>query len=255
MIVQKIGFFKKIPFLWNWIYVFGNCIKNIQKIIYSFLIVFCFVSRCSVPFPNFNSNLLLLPLLNANNTNNVSDPNLELKYIFVAVTGTTGQIGAGTVTGADTICTNEKNTNFTSLPGNGTDYKALIASTLAPIRRACNATPNCTNSAENVNWVLLPNQDYYKGTVTSPVKVFTTNSAGIVVFPSLSSIDSNAPTTWWTGIEDNWISSPDHCANWTDGTVISNGQFGSGNTISNASIASGFTLDCSISRKLVCVRQ
>ncbi|EMO05465.1 hypothetical protein LEP1GSC116_3610 [Leptospira interrogans serovar Icterohaemorrhagiae str. Verdun HP] len=49
-----------------------------------------------------------MPLLNANNTNNVSDPNLELKYIFVAVTGTTGQIGAGTVTGADTICTNEK---------------------------------------------------------------------------------------------------------------------------------------------------
>ncbi|ALN99687.1 DUF1554 domain-containing protein [Leptospira interrogans] len=255
MIVQKIGFFKKIPFLWNWIYVFGNCIKNIQKIIYSFLIVFCFVSRCSVPFPNFNSNLLLLPLLNANNTNNVSDPNLELKYIFVAVTGTTGQIGAGTVTGADTICTNEKNTNFTSLPGNGTDYKALIASTLAPIRRACNATPNCTNSAENVNWVLLPNQDYYKGTVTSPVKVFTTNSAGIVVFPSLSSIDSNAATTWWTGIEDNWISSPDHCANWTDGTAGGLGQFGSGNALTEISIGALFSEDCSISRKLVCVRQ
>ncbi|EJP17176.1 DUF1554 domain-containing protein [Leptospira interrogans] len=252
MIVQKIGFFKKIPFLWNWIYVFGNCIKNIQKIIYSFLIVFCFVSRCSVPFPNFNSNLLLLPLLNANN---VSDPNLELKYIFVAVTGTTGQIGAGTVTGADTICTNEKNTNFTSLPGNGTDYKALIASTLAPIRRACNATPNCTNSAENVNWVLLPNQDYYKGTVTSPVKVFTTNSAGIVVFPSLSSIDSNAATTWWTGIEDNWISSPDHCANWTDGTAGGLGQFGSGNALTEISIGALFSEDCSISRKLVCVRQ
>lgn len=37
------------------------------------------------------------------------------------------------------------------------------------------------------------------------------------------------------GIEDNWISSPDHCVNWTDGTTVSNGQFGIGNTISNAS--------------------
>ncbi|EQA72724.1 DUF1554 domain-containing protein [Leptospira noguchii] len=253
MIAQKNGFLKKIPSLWNEIYIFFNWIRDIQKIIYSFLIMFCFISRCSVPFPDLNPSLFLLPLLNSNNTNNVSDPNLELKYIFVTVTGTTGQLG--TVTGADNICANEKNTNFVSLPGKGTDYKALIASTVAPIRRACNATPNCVNSAENTNWVLLSNQDYYKGTVTSPVKVFTTNSAGIVVFPSLSSIDSNAAATWWTGIENDWVSSPDHCVNWTDGTALNNGQFGSGDTVSNVSIAAGFTLDCSISRKLVCVRQ
>ncbi|EMO75791.1 hypothetical protein LEP1GSC127_1208 [Leptospira kirschneri str. 200801925] len=119
MIAQKIDFLKKIPSLWNEIYIFSNWVKNIQKIIYSFLIMFCFLSSCSVPFPDFNSSLLLLPLLNANNTNNVSDPNLELKYIFVTVTGTTGQLGAGAVTGADNICTNEKTRTLLLYPETG----------------------------------------------------------------------------------------------------------------------------------------
>ncbi|EMO26481.1 hypothetical protein LEP1GSC170_0289, partial [Leptospira interrogans serovar Bataviae str. HAI135] len=38
MIAQKNGFLKKAPSLWNGIYIFRNWIRNIQKIIYSFLI-------------------------------------------------------------------------------------------------------------------------------------------------------------------------------------------------------------------------
>ncbi|EMY78721.1 PF07588 family protein [Leptospira weilii serovar Ranarum str. ICFT] len=257
MIFKEVDFLKRIRSIGNRKSTVSNSAKHIQKISYYFLVCVFFLTRCSSPFPDLNPNLLLLALLGSNKTEQTPDPNLELKYIFVTVAGTTGQLGAGTVAGADTLCANEKNSNFVSLPGTGTDYKAMIASNVAPVRRACNATPNCTNRVENTNWVLLPDQDYYKGTVAAPVKVFTTNSAGIVVFPApglLTSIDSNAATTWWTGVEADWTSSV-NCLNWTDGTVGNDGQFGVGNALGGTSIAAAFTLDCGMSRKLVCVRQ
>ncbi|EMJ96351.1 DUF1554 domain-containing protein [Leptospira alstonii] len=257
MIFKEVDFLQKIRSIGNGERTVFNSAKHIQKMTYSFLICVFFLTRCSTPFPDLNPNLLFLALLGSDKTEQTSDPNLELKYIFVTVAGTMGQLGAGTVAGADNICANEKNTNFVSLPGTGTDYKAMIASTGAPLRRACNATPNCTNRAENANWVLLPNQDYYKGAVSSPVKAFTTNSAGIVVFPVpglLTSIDSNAATTWWTGVEADWTSSV-NCLNWTSVAAGDNAQFGSGNALSDVSIADLFTSNCNVSRKLVCVRQ
>ncbi|PJZ40658.1 hypothetical protein CH370_15185 [Leptospira kmetyi] len=226
--------------------------KNILKSAFSLLLVGLLFS-CSTPFPDVNSSVLLLGLLNQNNTadngtNNPSNPNLLFKYIFVTTASTNGALG--NIAGADTKCANEKNANFASLPGTGTDYKALIAS---PTRRAC-TTAFCTTTAQNISWVLLPNQDYYKGTVASPVKVFTTNAGGVVVFPTLSVIDPGA-VSWWTGIEADWTTSVDHCSSWGDGTAGSSAQYGVGNSTADTSIAAGFTQPCNSSRKLVCVRQ
>ncbi|MBM9579648.1 DUF1554 domain-containing protein [Leptospira sp. 201903070] len=225
-------------------------------IIFTFLFI-----RCSAPFPDLNSGVLFLALLNSGNIQNTTatpgDPNLVLKYLFVTVGTSTGQLGAGTVTGADSVCSAEKNANFSALPGTGSDYKALIVSNVAPIRRACNATANCTNIGENLNWILLPNQDYYRGSVASPVKVFTTNSAGIVLFPTAASWDLSAANLWWTGLVDDWrISGGDTCNNWTDGTGGSTGEFGAGAvTNSNTINSGGFSDPCNTPKKLVCVRQ
>lgn len=233
--------------------------KNILKIecVY-FLFLFL---RCSTPFPDLDSNVLFLALLNSGSVQSTatspSDPNLAFKYIFVTTTPRNGLLGAGTVSGADSLCSSEKNANFSSLPGTGSDYKALIVSNVAPIRRACNGTPNCTNIAENSDWVLLPNRDYYRGTATNPVKVFTTNSAGIALFPIVSFLDSSAANLWWTGLANDWtISVGDTCNNWTDGTGGSTGEFGAGAVTNANSINSGgFSDPCNATKKLVCVRQ
>ncbi|WP_420843538.1 DUF1554 domain-containing protein [Leptospira adleri] len=236
---------------------------NFKKIIKSECIVFLFFFlRCSAPFPDLNSGALFLALLNSssvsqNPSNPPSDPNLAFKYLFVTVGTYSGQLSGGTVTGADSICSTEKNANFTTLPGTGSDYKALIVSNVAPIRRACNATANCTNIAENSNWVLLANRDYYRGTTTNPVKVFTTNSAGIALFPIASFLDLSAANLWWTGLAFDWTISPgDTCNNWADGTGGSTGEFGAGAvTSANAINSGGFSDPCNATKKLVCVRQ
>ncbi|AOP35058.1 hypothetical protein A0128_15130 [Leptospira tipperaryensis] len=226
------------------------------------LLLFISLFRCSAPFPDLNSGTLFLALLNSsaftqNSTTSPSDPNLAFKYLFVTINPSNGLLGAGTVTGADSICSAEKNANFASLPGTGADYKALIVSNLAPIRRACNATANCTNIAENSNWILLPNRDYYRGTVASPIKVFTTNSAGIALFPIVSFLDASGANLWWTGLANDWtISVGDTCNNWMDGTGGSTGEFGAGAVTNATAINSGgFSDPCNATKKLVCVRQ
>ncbi|TGL76462.1 DUF1554 domain-containing protein [Leptospira yasudae] len=234
--------------------------KNILKIVYSFLLLCFFGIGCSVPFPGDTSGVLLLALLNSNSNSGggggTTDPVLSYKFLFVTTTPSGGLLG--TVTGADTKCANEKNTNFSSLPGTGTDYKALIVSNVAPVRQAC-TTAYCTNLAENSSWALLPNQDYYKGSTSSPVKVFTTNSAGIVVFPApglLASIDSNGGLQWWTGLNADWTTNgAEICNNWSDGTGGFTGTSGNGNATNTDSISFAFTDPCNTPKRLVCVRQ
>ncbi|WP_244284452.1 DUF1554 domain-containing protein [Leptospira barantonii] len=234
--------------------------NNILKFVYSIFLLLFFGTGCSVPFPGDTSGVLLLALLNSNASNGgggTTDPVLSYKFLFVTNGTTSGQLGGGTRTGGDSICANEKNNNFASLPGTGTDYKALIVTNVGPTRIAC-TTAYCTNPAENSNWVLSPNQAYYKGTTASPVKVFTTNSAGIVVFPTpglLTNIDPSAGVLWWTGLSTDWtVSTTEICNNWSDGTGGSNGAYGMGNATNDTSI-SFFSEACNLSKRLVCVRQ
>ncbi|TGK34532.1 DUF1554 domain-containing protein [Leptospira gomenensis] len=231
----------------------------IQKIAFS--LVLCSVFGCSSPFPDFNPGILLLALLNSDSrSNGFEDPNVSLKFVFVTVGLSDGLLGAGGIAGADGICAAEKDANFAALPGIGTDYKAMIASSTAPLRTAC-TTAYCTNILENSNWILRPNLDYYRGSIASPVKVFTTNSAGIVVFPApglIAAIDTNAAKVWWTGLEADWTSSADSCTGWSDGTAgggLNNGQFGMGARTDTDSMSSGFTDACNLPKSLVCVRQ
>nr|PJZ90798.1 hypothetical protein CH379_22305 [Leptospira ellisii] len=191
---------------------------------------------------------------------NPTDPNSSLKFVFTTIGVSNGQLGAGGAVGADGICAAEKDANFAALPGIGTDYKAMIASTVAPVRTAC-TTAYCSSILENSNWILRPSQDYYRGSVASPVKIFTTNSAGIVVFPApglIAAIDTNAAAVWWTGLEADWTASADDCTGWSDGTAgggLNNGQFGSGAKTDTDSMSSAFTDACNLPKALVCVRQ
>ncbi|RHX95712.1 hypothetical protein DLM76_01655 [Leptospira yasudae] len=230
--------------------------KNILKFVYSFFLLCFFTMSCSVPFPGDTSGVLLLALLNSNSGGGTTDPVLSYKFLFVTTTPSGGSLG--TVTGADTMCANEKNSNFSSLPGTGSDYKALIVSNVAPVRQACTAA-YCTNPAQNIGWVLLPNQDYYKGSTSSPVKVFTTNAAGIVVFPTpglSANIDPGGAVEWWTGLAQDWTTSGgDICNNWSNGTGVFTGMYGAGNVTNENSIGSLFGDACNTPRRLVCVRQ
>ncbi|MBP9165217.1 MAG: DUF1554 domain-containing protein, partial [Leptospiraceae bacterium] len=112
--------------------------------------------------------------------------------------------------------------------------------------------------AENIDWVLKPNTDYYRLDGTTDTKVFTTNSSGIVNFGGGSSllvaIDSSGSTNWWTGLANDWtFYSACTGNNWSFATGLA--SKGVGASVTNTSIDTGGLSTCSFNFKLLCVRQ
>jgi hypothetical protein len=211
---------------------------------------FCFFISCSKPFPE--SPLLDLVLLqsiqnqlNANSTTTITN---TTKYIFV--TQATFQGNLGGVSGADTICQNEKENNFSSLAGAKSEYKSLLVDGVA--RVAC-LTANCTSTiGNNTNWVLQPNSKYYR---PDEQLVFETNGAGIFVFGTLTNAFSTVGTDqWWTGLDTNWTTSGDDCSNWVSNAGGVFALFGLGENTNDSAISDFASTACSNSKKLLCVR-
>lgn len=184
--------------------------------------------------------------------------NLKNKKIFITGRQVDGKlehtgftpIGSNAIEKADYIC------NIDPIKPNNSYYKAMISDYLpAPTdnwhRRACN-NPNCTDPAENIDWVFKPNTSYYR---VDGTYLFTTNSAGIV--PSTSTIAnpiSNISLSYWTGIKYNWVSSGNNCGGWSDNSGGSAGDVGTSTSI-DSQWYSYNNPDCSSVNFLLCVEQ
>ncbi|MCP5501687.1 MAG: DUF1554 domain-containing protein [Leptospiraceae bacterium] len=180
------------------------------------------------------------------------------KYIFVSSGTYNGNLKgtfANGIAGADNICSNEKNANFASLPGLGTDYKALLVDDTN--RVAC-TTPNCGGGvAEHIDWILQANTYYVKDNGGVPVQLFLSDSKGL--FTSLdTAFDSTAGKLWWTGLNSDWKTDiATYCDTWKDGTAFFSGITGKSNVINLTSINDGnaFGEACNTSKYILCVQQ
>ncbi|PJZ68460.1 hypothetical protein CH373_16905 [Leptospira perolatii] len=228
----------------------GGFLGSLKLFILTLIVV-----SCSKPFPSGDEAILLL---NPNFLGAIADPALSYKYIFVTVTPRTG--GLSGVAGADGICATEKDTNFATYPGIGTDYQALVVGTG---RVACTTAFCSGGSAENSGWPLLPSTAYYLN-YPAPVRVFLTGTHGIPGttpgvsgFPLDQPFSSNGALQWWTGLAADWTSSPgEDCSTWGDGTGGSFGQLGTGGFTNDQAINSTFSSACNTSPvQLLCVRK
>ncbi|MCG6143241.1 DUF1554 domain-containing protein [Leptospira bandrabouensis] len=170
--------------------------------------------------------------------------------------------------GADLKCNAD-----TNKPSTGT-YKAMLT-TDGGDRVACTTT-NCTNIAENVDWVFKENRFYVRS--SDSAFLFEPNSAGIL--PASAGIFSTNPytmsqsfdsgtvnKTFWTGfaapsyywqVANNQPSF--NCSNWTSSAVTTpatdGGRVGNSNATDYTAFRNGTNgVSCSSLNHLVCVEQ
>ncbi|MCB1177446.1 MAG: DUF1554 domain-containing protein, partial [Leptospiraceae bacterium] len=191
-----------------------------------------------VTAPNGASNIYLVKILKPSNLN---------KRIFITNNAYTGNLGGKS--GADEKCNSDPNH-----PGDGSLFKAMLASN--PIsnsedRKAC-SSPNCTNSAQNLDWVFQFNTAYNK--LQSNEYVFLTNAAGIIEnYNFYSSVDLSQNHIW-TGLDSDWTNAGDNCNDWTDSSSSFNGT--TGNSITGSgSFHSNEISSCNIPKAILCVEQ
>lgn len=223
-------------------------------IIYAFL----FVSGCSKSYPDEKTIDFLLLLKLIPKPTVVATPVDATPYLFVTSGSYNGNLkgtAANGIAGADAICATEKTANYSTLPGNASDYKAMIVD--GTNRRACTSA-NCTTSgtSEGISWVFKASTTYY---LPDKSAVLTTDSNGIVVLPNLTTgltkaFDQSSAKQWWTALSINWVYSGASCVLWSSN---SNGQFGdTGQGSKLGQEAVNYLVDtCDILYRLICVRQ
>jgi len=124
--------------------------------------------------------------------------------IFVTASAFTGNMGG--ISGADGLCMADA--QATALGGT---FKAMIVDSTPPgsiTRQAC-TTFNCTNPAENINWVLRANTTYLQ--IDGITTIMTTNSAGIFPFGTLTNPISSTGFQVWSGLNFGWNSGGNTC--------------------------------------------
>lgn len=165
----------------------------------------------------------------------------ESKKIFV--TNSTTNANTGGVAGADSKCMSDAN-----YPGSGT-YKALIVA--GTTRTAC-TTANCSGGAsEHVDWVLKANTEYLR--LSDDAVIGTTDENGLLQFNLDNPLDETYNYWLFTGLESDWTTYSDNCANFTDPASGLAG-IGLGDKVDNDAVAYA-TGSCPTNGKLVCVEQ
>ncbi|HNN80300.1 MAG TPA: DUF1554 domain-containing protein [Leptospiraceae bacterium] len=178
-------------------------------------------------------------------TINVIRLNSSVYRIFITVATYNGNLGG--VTGADAKCNADVNR-----PNDGSTYRALVVDNSSLARRAC-SNPDCTNSAENLNWTFKPNTAYVRA--TDSAAILTTNAGGIFTFGTLTnSFGTGATVSYWTGLRNNWQSSSNDCSDWTNSTGGIDGRTGD-STATNSNAIRNNTPACNTFWYLVCVEQ
>lgn len=160
---------------------------------------------------------------------------------FVIQEDTPGNMGG--ISGADNLCMNSA-----SKPATGV-YKAVIS---GGTRRAC-LNPNCTESAENISWILKPATTYYRSDGLTIVG--TTNPAGIFAFPLQASF-SELPYAILTGLNGDWTTGQ-NCGSWTssagtDPVTMGMSDLSTSTSVSNPAFAFA---TCSFATHMLCVEQ
>lgn len=159
--------------------------------------------------------------------------------------GATNSDGNG-IPEADNFCDTDANH---PAPGTGT-YRALIVD---GVNRIASVSPNAGDG--QANWVLAANQNYVRSDGTTPI--FTTNANRIFVFGTLTNSTGTTGDRYWTGLNNNWVTSPQHCTNWTTNLGGPNqGQKGRADaTNGNAINGGGGPPQCDQVYFLLCVEQ
>lgn len=169
--------------------------------------------------------------------------------------------------GADAKCNADANK-----PATGT-FKAMLTD-FNQLRRACDGTANCTNIAENTDWVFQVGRNYIRA--SDSAFLFSPNSAGILPastntfsnpYTMAHAFDSGSLKTYWTGLaypNSNWQTATaqqtNTCTSWTSGAVTATASQGGRLGNSNATNYTAFRNDangvsCDTLHHLLCVEQ
>lgn len=188
------------------------------------------------------SSLLLLSSCGNDKGFGLVTSSSSTKKIFVSAVTYSG--GLGGVGGADATCESD-----TNRPSGGGYYKALLAD--GSSRIACTTAFCSGGESEHSDWPLQPDTTYVRA--SDGVEIGKTGpSAGIFSFP-LSAGFSATFGTYWSGLENNWISdADDNCTQWSS-TLVTGASGGTAET-DEYSIRYA-TNACSGTRRLVCVEQ
>lgn len=217
-----------------------------------FILLVVLFANCSKPFPE--DGLFKWVILS-----NILKTTPVKKYVFVSNSTHNGQfnaVAANAITSADAFCATEKDSNFSAIPGTGTEYKAMLAS--GTIRRAC-STANCSGgSSEHINWVFASDTEYYKSVSGSDVLVFKTiaNSGTINLSSNnLNSGFSSTAGTIWTGFNQDWVTDF-NCVSWTSNSGVQSGLVGNATAVNNTAVDTDTIGNpCNTLNKVLCVRQ
>ncbi|TGM47713.1 DUF1554 domain-containing protein [Leptospira biflexa] len=198
--------------------------------------------------------------------------NTTVYKVFVTASTYDGNLQGGSANGpagADAKCNADANK-----PSTGS-FKAMLT-TDAGARRACDGTANCTNAAENIDWVFQFGRNYIRA--SDSAFLFTPNSAGILPATSnefstspytmAHAFDSGVLKTYWTALStspsDQWrvasAASTYNCSNWTSSAVTApasnGGRVGNSNATNYTAFRNGSSgLSCASLNHLVCVEQ
>jgi hypothetical protein len=152
---------------------------------------------------------------------------------------------------ADALCMADPNK-----PAGGT-YKAMLVD---GVHRVACTTANCGSGAgEHVDWVLAPGTTYTRRDGTTVV--MTTGATGIWDFVDPTTDPHNLPatfdttgSTYWTGLEWQWVLSSALCGSWSDGGATVTGDYGFGDRPDDSAIGGGANY-CNLPRQLLCIEQ
>ncbi|TGM01369.1 DUF1554 domain-containing protein [Leptospira jelokensis] len=169
--------------------------------------------------------------------------------------------------GADAKCNADANK-----PSTG-NFKAMLT-TSGGARRACDGTANCTNAAENIDWVFQFGRNYIRS--SDSAFLFTPNSAGILPasgtefttspYTMSHAFDSGTLKTYWTALSTSptaqWrvasAAATYNCSNWTSSAATApasdGGRVGNSNATNYTAFRNGASgVSCASLNHLVCV--
>lgn len=161
--------------------------------------------------------------------------------------------GAAAVTGdgngideADNFCDQDR-----ANPARNTgSFRALLVD---PANRVASATANAGDG--QVAWVLQASRRYGKGKRLR--RVFDSDTNAIFVFGQLRRSPGGGRGRYWTGLNPDWTSGPEHCTNWSVGTGGANrGMRGRANARDSVAITDSSSNNrCNRNSRLLCVQQ
>ncbi len=187
-----------------------------------------------------HSNRLFEDLEKAIAGNHISEPQFQVRRIFVTNGSYSGDVGG--IAGADDKC--RVDVYNPDGVGNG-NWKAMV---VGMGRIAC-STPNCSGgAAEHVDWVLKPNTRYIRPDGTL---IGTTAALGLLPLPLNQPIAAVSGYVW-TGLGANWLLS-NNCSDWTNNTS-SQGNYGISEEIDIQAIGT-YNSTCNASCRFYCVEQ